>query len=174
MSEIKTDSVPKSMQNKYDAVVALSDRFCADHLDAEYSAFARRAVAALCRKRPSPLSTGQEKVWACAVIYAIGRANFLDDKASKPYMRMADLCASFEVATSTGGNKAKVVRDVLDIDMFNHNWVLPSRLAGNPIVWMIQVNGFVVDARRMTVEVQQAAVEQGLIPFVVPPGKAAA
>ena len=42
----------------------------------------------------------------------------------------------------------------------------PSRLADNPMVWMLQVNGLLVDIRHESLELQQAAYEQGLIPFI--------
>ncbi|MBI2828320.1 MAG: hypothetical protein HYX77_03475, partial [Acidobacteria bacterium] len=37
-------------------------------------------------------------------------------------------------------------------------------LESNPLAWMISVNGFIVDARTMPPEVQQAARRRGLIP----------
>lgn len=44
-------------------------------------------------------------------------------------------------------------------------WTLPSRLAENPLVWMLQVNGLMVDIRRMPIELQQMAFDKGLIPY---------
>ena len=49
------------MQATYDAVVALTDAFCRDHLNEEYRDLARAMAAALCRKRPSPLASGQPR-----------------------------------------------------------------------------------------------------------------
>jgi hypothetical protein len=46
------------MQATYDAVVALTDAFCHDHLNDEYRDLARAMTAVLCRKRPSPLVSG--------------------------------------------------------------------------------------------------------------------
>ena len=45
-------------------------------------------------------------------------------------------------------------------------WSLPSRLADNPLVWMLQVNGVVVDIRMTPREVQEEAYRLGLIPLV--------
>ena len=45
-------------------------------------------------------------------------------------------------------------------------WTLPSRLAENPLVWMIPVNGVIVDMRMVPRELQEQAYELGLIPFV--------
>ena len=54
-------------------------------------------TAALCRKRPSPLASGQRRTWACSIIYVLGQINFLSDKATQPNMTMADVCAAFSV-----------------------------------------------------------------------------
>ncbi len=67
------------MQRTYDAVVALTDAFCRDHLNDEYRDLARAMTAALCRKRPSPLNSGQPRTWACGIIYVLGRLNFYQD-----------------------------------------------------------------------------------------------
>jgi hypothetical protein len=45
-------------------------------------------------------------------------------------------------------------------------WTLPSRAGQNPMAWMIQVNGFLVDARWVNREIQEEALRQGLIPFI--------
>jgi hypothetical protein len=46
------------------------------------------------------------------------------------------------------------------------NWSLPSRLDSNPMVWMLQVNGFMVDVRHAPREVQEIAFQKGLIPYI--------
>ncbi len=46
------------------------------------------------------------------------------------------------------------------------DWTLPSRLADNPLVWMLEVNGLMIDIRKAPVELQRLAYEQGLIPFM--------
>jgi len=61
----KSERVPKPMQATFDAIVTLTDAFCRAHLDEEYAQLARQATAALCRKRPSPLATGNPKTWCC-------------------------------------------------------------------------------------------------------------
>ncbi len=45
-------------------------------------------------------------------------------------------------------------------------WTLPSRLADNPLVWMLQINGVIINIRQAPVELQQLAYEKGLIPFI--------
>ena len=167
----RSTKIPKGMEAYYTALTAMTDQFCQTHLNEEYADLARAAVAALCRKRPTPLVNGNATTWACAVLYALGQVNFLHDKASKPYMAMADLCAHFGIGASTGGNKAKLVRDMLGMHQFGHRWMLPSRLDTSRTAWMVELDGFLVDARNLPLALQQAAVDRGLIPYVVVPSE---
>jgi hypothetical protein len=162
----KSEHVPKPMEATFNAIVALTDAFCRAHLDEEYAQLARQATAALCRKRPSPLATGNRKTWACGIVYALGSANFLFDKSQQPTMRAAELCAGFGVSQSTGSAKAKVVRDALGMGQMDPQWYRPSKMEDNPLAWMIMVDGFVVDVRRMSRDVQEIAYEKGLIPYI--------
>lgn len=162
----KSEKVPETMKPFFEAVVALTDDVCRKHLNDEYAVLARQAAAALCRKRPSPLSHGKAESWACGIVHALGFVNFLFDKSQKPYMNAADLCKAFGLSTSTGSAKAKVVRDILKMMRFDPNWCLPSKMERNPMAWLITVNGFLVDARSMPLEIQEEAYRKGLIPYL--------
>ena len=162
----RSTSVPKPMQATYDAVVALTDAFCRDHLNDEYRDLARAMTAALCRKRPSPLASGQPRTWACAIIYVLGQLNFLSDKASRPHMAMAEVCEAFGVGQSTASAKARVIADALRTHRMDPTWMLRSFVDRNPLVWMVKVNGMLVDLREMPREVQVIAYERGMIPYV--------
>ena len=162
----RSTSVPKAMQATYDAVVALTDAFCRDHLNEEYRDLARDMAAALCRKRPSPLAAGQPRTWACGIIYALGQLNFLSDKASQPHMAMADVCAAFGVGQSTASAKARVITDALRTHRMDPTWMLRSFVDRNPLVWMAEVNGVLVDLRDAPREVQVIAYEKGMIPYI--------
>jgi hypothetical protein len=168
MSKItRSTSVPKTMQARYDQIVALTDAFCQQHLNDEYRDLARHMAAALCRKRPSPVVLGQIRSWACGIVYALGQVNFLADKATQPYMTMADVCAAFGVSPSTGGAKARAISDALKLrPAFDPDWTLPSLMDRNPLVWMAEVNGYLVDLRDMPREVHEIAFEKGMIPYI--------
>jgi hypothetical protein len=159
-------SIPKNMQAIYDTVVSLTDNFCDKHLNTEYGQLARDMAAALCRKRPSPLASGQPRSWACAILYELGRVNFLSDPSTRPCMRLSELCAAFGVGQSTANAKAAVIQNCLGVNRLNPSWSLPSLLDQNPLVWMAQVNGVLVDLRMMPREVQEIAFEKGLIPYI--------
>ncbi len=162
----RSKSVPKGMQATYDAIVALTDAFCRDHLNDEYRELAQTMAAALCRKRPSPLASGQPRTWACAIIYVLGQVNFLSDRSTQPYMTMAEVCAAFGVSQSTASAKARVISQALGIRRLDPTWWLPSLAAKNPLVWMAEVNGMLVDLRYMPREVQEIAFEKGMIPYI--------
>jgi Domain of unknown function (DUF6398) len=162
----RSAAVPKAMQVRYDAVVVLADVFFRDHLNEEYRDLARAMAAALCRKRPSPLASGQPHTWACGIIYALGQLNLLSDKASQPHMAMADVCAAFGVGQSTASAKARVITDALRTHRMDPTWMLQSFVDRNPLVWMAEVNGRLVDLRDMPREVQAIAYEKGMIPYI--------
>ena len=166
MANAKSTKVPKGWEEFYAALTEMTDRFCVEHLDHEYAELARYAIAALCRKRPSPLTSGKSQTWACAVLNALGQDNFLSDKTTQHFMAMAELCSHFGIASSTGGNKAKLVSTALGMHQFDHRWTLPSRLGSSSLPWLVEVNGLIVDARRLPLAVQEAAVRRGLIPYV--------
>lgn len=159
-------SVPESMHATVEAIVAMTDAFCAEHLDAEYAELARRLAATLGRKRPSPLAQGQTRSWAAGIVYALGQVNFLSDKTQTPHMRMADLCKVFGVNQNTASAKATEIKRLLKISLFDTDWSRPSKLDRNPMAWTITVNGYIVDVRYMPREVQIIAYEKGLIPYL--------
>jgi hypothetical protein len=159
-------SVPSVAQPTYDAVTALTDSFCGDHLGDEYRDLARAATAALCRKRACPLAFGRLSTWACGIIYVLGQLNFLADKSSEPFMTLADVCAAFGVSQSAASAKARAVSEALRMRRMDPRWMLRSMIDRHPLVWMAEVNGFLVDLRDMPREVQVIAYGKGIIPWV--------
>jgi hypothetical protein len=55
--------VPKTVRPVAEEIVAITDAVCLAVLDGEYADLARRAVAKLARKRPSPLLRGRRTGW---------------------------------------------------------------------------------------------------------------
>ena len=106
----KSENVPKVMQEKYKAIVEITDRFSKENLNEDYAQLILYAVAALCR--------------------------------------------------------SKVVRTMLGMYQLDPNWSLSSRLQSNPLVWMLSVNGLMVDVRSMPREIQEIAFEKGYIPYI--------
>jgi len=154
------EKIPQAMAEKFTVVTALIDKFCSEHLNEEYRQMIHRVVGALARKRPSPLLRGKESVWAAAAVHAVGRVNFLDDPSQSPHCKPKVIYEHFGIAESTGQNKSKEIRKLLKMGQFSPEWTLPSKLARNPMVWMLQVNGLVIDIRHAPIELQAAAFEK--------------
>src|SRR5438046_6970097 len=96
------EKVPKALADKFVAITALTDDFCAQHLNDEYRQVIHRLVGTLARKCHSPLLRGKESVWAAAVVHAIGRINFLDDAAQTPQCKLTVSFDLLGVVESTG------------------------------------------------------------------------
>jgi Domain of unknown function (DUF6398)/Plasmid pRiA4b ORF-3-like protein len=162
----KSEDVPKAMVEKFNSIVALTDEFAQQHLNSEYAQLIRQAAATLCRKRPSPLEKGQAKTWACGITHAIGMVNFLFDSSQTPHIGANELYLWFGIAASTGQGKSKLVRDTLKMRQFDPDWCLPSRVEDNPLIWMLSVNGLLMDIRHAPLGAQVEAFRRGLIPYI--------
>lgn len=161
-----SQSVPKEMQERFSEITKLTDAFSQERLNEEYAKLCRELTATLCRKRPSPLVQGKANTWACGIIHALGMVNFLYDSSQTPHVPSRQIAESFGISMSTMQSKSKQIRDLLNISQLDPDWTLPSMMEKNPMAWMIQVNGLIVDARYMPYEIQQEAFHKGLIPYI--------
>jgi len=166
MLKKQSESVPRALDPAYSAIVSLTESVCKEYLNSEYATLARKLAAALARKRPSPIVRGKPEIWACGILYALGTVNFLFDKSQTPHMRSDELCKAFDVGKSTGENKGKLIRDLMNMYPLDPNWCVSANIADNPLLWTLQVNGMMVDIRRMPREIQAIAYEKGLIPYI--------
>ena len=112
----------------------------------EYAALCRKLVGKLGRKRPSPLLRGDLRIWAAAVIYAIGSANFLFDVSQKPHLSADSLSGLMGVPKSTLRAKAKLIGDLVGLGPLEPEFCRRELLAKNPLAWLIEVDGLIVDA----------------------------
>ena len=142
--------VPSALKDKYQQIGKLIEEYSRGNLDDDYREYCLFLTAALARKKDSPLIKGKANLWACGVIHAIGMVNFLFDKETQPYVRASELYSHFGVSSSSGSAKSKLIRDIFDMIPSDPNWTLPNRLIDNPLVWLVSVNGHVVDIRDTT------------------------
>jgi hypothetical protein len=157
---------PPSKQEKDDVLrtlIGMIDKFCEEHLNEEYAVLCRKLAEKLARKRPSPLLHGKLNAWASAIVRAIGGVNFLHDASQTPYMRSTDIDRYFGTSPSTGSAKLAEIRKMVKLHQLDPNWILPSRLEDNPLVWLLNVNGFLVDIRDALREAQEIALKKGRI-----------
>lgn len=160
--EIKVGDVKLILEG----ILALINPFCRDYLTEEYGQLCQKLAERLARKRPSPLLRGRPETWACGIIRTIGWVNFLDDRSTLPFLKLTAIDKAFGVAESTAQGKSKAIRQLLKIRTFDHHWSLRSGLENNPTIWMLEVNGLVVDIREAPINLQKEAFERGLIPFI--------
>ena len=160
---------PQLNDNKDEAlgvVIGLIDQFCKEHLNEEYAVLCCKLAEKLARKRPSPILSGSPNTWASGIVRTVGWVNFLHDKSQTPYMRLSDIDAGFGISESSGAAKLAVIRKMLKIHQLDPNWTLASHLDDNPMLWMLEVNGFMMDVRHAPREVQEIAFNKGLIPYI--------
>src|SRR4051794_8079632 len=161
----KEPSIPATARPAYDAIVALTDAFCREHLNEEYGALCRKLAGSLARKRPSPLPSGRPETWACGIVRTVGWVNFLDDGSRTPHLKLTAIDKVFGIAESTGQGKSKAIRTMLKIRTSYLQWTLPSRMGDHPTAWLIEVEGMIIDARTLRREFQEEAYRKGLIPY---------
>jgi hypothetical protein len=170
--KLKPVPKPPSKEEKDEVlrvIIGLIDDFCKQHLNEEYAALCRKLAEMLARKRPSPLLHSSPNTWASGIVRTIGWVNFVHDKSQTPHMRLRDIDAGFGISESSGAAKLAAIRKMLKIHPLDPNWTLPSRLEDNPLVWMLEVNGLMMDVRHAPREVQEIAFNKGLIPYI--PGR---
>lgn len=161
-----SQQVPKEMQARFDEITQLTDAFSQAYLNDEYAQLCRQLTSTLCRKRPSPLSQGKATTWACGIIHALGMVNFLFDASQTPHVPASQIWDYFGLSSSTMQAKSKQIRDLLGMYQMDPDWTIPSMVDQNPLIWMLQVNGLIVDVRHAPREIQEEAFRKGLIPYI--------
>jgi hypothetical protein len=164
--------IPPALAPRADRIIAATDRICDERLDGDYKGFARKLVGRLGRKRQSPLAFGEEPVWAGAVLYTVGRYNYLFEGGEQPHMTRDELGKLTGVPKRKMAEKSKEIRDFLRMGDLEPE--LMKRKYVHAIVnpYHMMVDGLIVDARGLPPEVQDEAVRRGLVPPIPPaPGE---
>ena len=156
--------IPSAMRDRAQAIIDITDRVCHEHLDDEYGRIARRLIARLARKRPSPLARGDARIWAAGVVYAIGQINFLFDPTQTPHVTAKGLAERLGVVQTTMANKAGLINRTLGIGIFEPELTRIAMLEQHPMTWIVEINGLLIDARTLPPEIQDEARRRGLIP----------
>lgn len=164
---MKPPPVTKKAQAQHKAVKNLMQAVCTKHLNSEYYDMSLKLLDMFLFQYPDRLERGQARSWAVAIVYTIGRINFLFDPSLTPFLTAGELCEKFDVSQGTASKKSTELMDYFDLVQMDPEWTLPSMIEKNPFVWMTMMeNGMVVDIRNAPREVQVAAYERGLIPYI--------
>jgi hypothetical protein len=161
----RTDDIPKKAFDAMAQIIELTNAFCMDHLDEEYSELCED-LAWTAYEEWMPLEEGSPAGWASGIVHAIGFVNFLQDPSQPIHLTSKQIAEGFGVSQQTMQTKSKIIRDTFDMIQFDPNWCLPSLLGDNPLAWMLGVDGFLMDARDAPLEFQQEAYRLGLIPYI--------
>ncbi len=156
--------IPVALRDRAQQIIDVTDAACREHLDDEYCLLVRRLVARLARKRPSPIVRGDARIWAAGAIYAVGQVNFLFDRTQTPHMTARQLAEVLGVVQTTMANKAGLINRTLDIGIFEPDLSRVAMIEQHPMAWLVEVDGFILDARTLPPELQDEARRRGLIP----------
>jgi len=156
--------IPVALRDRAQQIIDVTDTACRAHLDEEYGLLTRRLVARVARKRPSPLTRGDARIWAAGAIYAVGQINFLFDRTQTPHMTAKQLAEALGVVQTTMANKAGIINRLLDVGIFELDLTRVAMIEQHPMAWLIEVDGFILDARALPAEMQDEARRRGLIP----------
>ena len=158
--------VPKDMQARFEEITQFTDAFCRTYLNEEFAQLCWELTATLCRKRPSPLLRGKATVWACGNIHAASHRQLSLRLLADPHIAASKIWEYFELSSSTMQAKSEQIRDLLGMYPMDPDWSTPAMVDQNPLIWMLEVNGLLIDMRHATREIQEAAFRQGLIPYI--------
>lgn len=159
------DDIPAKYRQRFIEIVSLTDAFCRKHLNEQYADVCHRLAHRLCHDGSSVLS-GKAASWACGIAYAIGRVNFLTDPSQDPLLTAEQIAKGFGVSPATMHAKHRIICDGLELMPFDPDFTIASRIDDNPLIWILKVNGLLVDIRTCPRDAQVAAYEHGLIPYV--------
>lgn len=142
-------------------ITDVTDAACREHLDDEYGRLARRLVARLARKRPSPLVRGDVRIWAAGSVYASGQVG---DRTQTPHLTADQLAEALGVVKTTMANKAGIINRTLGLGIFEPDLTRVAMIEQHPMAWLVEIDGSILDARTLPAELQDEARRRGLIP----------
>jgi hypothetical protein len=133
----------QQIQARQQEILDLIKEFTDKKLDKDYFNLAKKMLQKLGRENDVPFMTGQPKIWAAAIINALGTINFLFDKSFKPYVSVEELNAFFGTSKSTTANKAKQIREMLDLRHYDPEFSTKKMQEDNPFNKFVMVDGMI-------------------------------
>lgn len=164
-NETEFDKHLNQASDALDQILDSVNEFCQKCLNEEYRELCEDLTWAAYEEGLA-LETGKPAGWAAGIVHAIGFVNFLQDPSFSPHMSSTEIAEGFGVSQQTMQTKSKIIREEFDLVQFDPDWCLPSLLKDNPLVWMLNVDGFMMDARTAPREIQEEAYQLGIIPYI--------
>lgn len=113
---------------KYEEIINKIKNFSSEYLNDEYKNICVMAAETLFLNNEEQLKKGKSFSWAAGIVHAIGTINNLFDSKEEPYIKVTDLYKAFGISSSTGSNRSKEVKKLLDLSKENKQWII-----GEPI-----------------------------------------
>ena len=157
--------IPEQMQEAVEEIVGLTDRFCREHLNEEYRQICSDMTVELAELEVG-IDRGRPASWASGIVHAAGFVNFLHDPSQSPHMTSPEVAEGFGVSQGNMQSKSRIIREAIDLIQLDPDWCLESLLEDNPLVWILDVDGFAIDIRTAPREAQEEAYRMGLIPYI--------
>ncbi len=158
-------NIPDEFQEAFIAVVELTDAFCEQYLDDDYRQLCEE-MAMLIYLRELPSQRDKPAGWAGGIVHAVGWVNCLYDPTMSPHITSREIAKEFGVSQGTMTAKSRIVRDDLKLVPLDPDWCISVEPEDNPLVWMLDIGGLMMDIRYAPREVQEQAYQLGLIPFI--------
>lgn len=134
----------KEIKEREKKLLDMTGIFCSQKLDDDYFQLSEKLIKKMCRKRDVPFKRGKLEIWAAAVIYTIGSINFLFDKSFEPYMAAQQISDYFGTKNSTVSNKARQIREMCNLTMFDNEFATEHMNKTNPFNDIVVVDGLIV------------------------------
>ncbi len=145
----------KEIKEREKKLLELTGMFCSQNLDDDYFKLCEKLIKKMGRKRDVPFKRGRLEIWAAAVIYAIGSINFLFDKTFEPYIKAQQISDYFETKNSTVSNKARQIRDMFNMAIFDNEFATEHMKKANPCNDLVVVDGLIVPLSSIPEELQE-------------------
>ena len=157
--------VPEELRQVFSGIVALTDAFCGEQLNDEYREICRDVAVCLCRPG-SWVVQGKAAGWAAGIVCSIACGDSPADRARQPHVQAEAVAEWFGVSVAATKAKSKIIREGFALTPLDPDFTQPSQSDDRFPGWLIDVNGKLVDVRGLAREVQVAAFEEHLIPYV--------
>lgn len=150
----------EKLQERVDKITELVTSFCAQKLNDDYFKLAEKVIGKLKRKRPSPLLSGREEIWAAGIVHALGHVNFLYDKSFEPYITFDELNDFFGTKKGSVTGKSAEIREILKMNrMTNFDYMTKDRKEDHPVYNMVTVDGYFVHISSLPEDIQKIIKE---------------
>jgi len=106
-------------ETKYLELIQQITSFCKEFLNEEYEMLSIKVIDKLSKKYKM---NGKINIWAAAIIYSLGQINFLFDKSLKTNIEKSAICNYFNVKIDTVSQKAKSIRNILNMHYYDKNF----------------------------------------------------